>query len=112
MSMERTSSMLQSLSARRRAASAGVAVLSAVAAVALVNAPGARAATAGCAVTYTVQSQWPGGFTAALTVTNLGSPLNGWTLAFDFPDANQHVGPNPWSATWVQSGRHVTATNL
>ena len=71
----------------------------------------ASAATTGCSVTYTVQNQWPGGFTAAVTVQNLGTALNGWTLAFTFPAAGQQVG-QAWSATWAQSGQHVTATNL
>jgi hypothetical protein len=46
-----------------------------------------------------------------VTLTNLGSPLTYWTLAFDFPDANQKVNQG-WNATWAQSGTHVTAANL
>src|SRR5690348_5927800 len=95
----------------RRAALIGAVLLSTVTTVALARAPFAGAATAGCGVTYTVQSQWPGGFTASITITNLGSPLNGSTLAFDFPAAGQAVGQN-WSATWAQSGQHVTAASL
>ena len=68
-------------------------------------------AAVGCKVAYTVPSQWPGGFQASITVTNLGDPLNGWTLAFAFPDASQKVSQG-WSATWSQSGRSVTATGL
>src|SRR5947207_969054 len=96
MSMERTSPMLRSRSwsTRRRAGLAGMALLSTAAAVALVNAPGAGAATAGCTVAYTVQNQWPGGFTAAITITHLGSAVNGWTLAVDFPAAG-HPAPAP-----------------
>src|SRR4051812_6935808 len=67
-------------------------------------------AAVGCKVAYTVPSQWPGGFQAAITVTNLGDPLNGWTLAFAFPDASQKVSQG-WSATWTQSGRSVTAAS-
>jgi len=40
----------------------------------------ASAAASGCAVTYTVQSEWPGGFRADLDVTNLGEATSDWTL--------------------------------
>src|ERR1051326_905324 len=96
----------------RRVALLGAVLLSTITTVALARMPNARAATVGCGVTYTVPNQWPGGFTASINITNLGAPLNGWTLAFDFPAAGQQVGPNPWSATWAQSGQHVTATSL
>ncbi|MFC5059923.1 cellulase family glycosylhydrolase [Saccharothrix xinjiangensis] len=71
-------------------------------------APPASADTAGCSVSYAVQSRWPGGFTAQVSITNVGSPVSGWTLAFDFPDAGQRVSQG-WSATWAQSGARVTA---
>lgn len=38
--------------------------------------PSAYAAP-GCRVTYTVTSQWPGGFGANVTIGNLGDPVNG-----------------------------------
>ncbi len=96
------------LSGRRRAvALAGV---SALVAGGLVTIPvtAAHAATQ-CAVTYTT-NDWQGGFTANLTITNTGDPLNGWTLGFTFPDANQRVQQG-WAARWSQSGRNVTAQN-
>src|SRR5687767_8978265 len=71
----------------------------------------AAAATTGCSVTYTVQSQWPGGFTANVGITNLGSALTSWTLAFDFPSTGQKVTQG-WSATWAQSGARVTAASM
>ncbi|NES16305.1 MULTISPECIES: cellulase family glycosylhydrolase [Micromonospora] len=71
----------------------------------------ATAATTGCAVTYTVQSQWTGGFTGAISLTNLGSAVTNWTLTFDFPDANQKVTQG-WSATWSQTGSRVTAASM
>ncbi|GAA1026362.1 cellulase family glycosylhydrolase [Virgisporangium ochraceum] len=71
----------------------------------------AAAATAGCSVTYTVQSQWPGGFATDVAVTNLGSSITNWTLAFDFPDPGQRV-THGWSAVWTQSGARVSATNM
>jgi len=68
----------------------------------------AQAATA-CDVEYTT-NDWPGGFTANLTIRNLGDPINGWTLGFAFP-GNQRVTQG-WSANWSQSGNQVTATNM
>lgn len=67
-------------------------------------------AAAGCSVTYTTNS-WPGGFTANITIKNLGDQINGWTLGFSFPDAGQRVGYG-WSATYNQNGNAVTARNL
>ena len=69
------------------------------------------AAAAGCSVTYTVQSQWPGGFTADMAITNLGSPITSWTLKFDFPNGGQKVTQG-WSATWTQSGTQVSAASM
>ncbi|NRQ37448.1 cellobiohydrolase [Nonomuraea sp. NN258] len=53
-----------------------------------------------------------GGFTANITLKNLGDPLTGWTLAFDFPTAGQKYVPTGWGATWSQSGTTVTGKNL
>jgi hypothetical protein len=88
-------------------ASAGVGALAAAAvAVALP----AQAATAGCSVSYTVSSQWQGGFGAAVAVTNLGDPLTGWTVTWSF-GAGQAV-TQAWNASVTQSGSAVTATNM
>ncbi|HEX5203536.1 MAG TPA: cellulose-binding domain-containing protein [Actinoplanes sp.] len=65
-------------------------------------------AAVGCRVAYALPSQWPGGFQAAITVTNLGDPLDGWTLGFTFPDPSQKISQG-WSATWTQSGQSVAA---
>ncbi|HKT05750.1 MAG TPA: cellulose-binding domain-containing protein [Rugosimonospora sp.] len=69
----------------------------------------AHAATAGCRVSYTVGSQWAGGFTASVAVTNLGDPVSGWTLTWTYA-AGQAV-TQAWNATVTQSGSRVTATN-
>jgi hypothetical protein len=71
----------------------------------------AVAASTGCSVTYTVQSQWPGGFTSNVSITNLGDPVPAWTLTFDFPDSGQKVTQG-WSATWSQAGTHVSAASM
>jgi len=70
----------------------------------------AHAAAAGCQVSYTVSSQWQGGFGASVAVTNLGDPVNGWTLRWSF-GAGQTVG-QAWNATVTQSGAAVTAAGV
>ncbi|WP_223868243.1 cellulose-binding domain-containing protein [Microbispora bryophytorum] len=69
----------------------------------------AGAAAAGCRVDYTVTSQWPGGFTGAVTVTNLGDPVSGWKLAWSFT-AGQTV-TQAWNATLTQNGAQVIAAD-
>lgn len=71
--------------------------------------PVARAAV-GCAVTYSVPSQWQGGFGATVTVTNLGDPISGWTLEWSFA-AGQLVGQH-WNAVITQNGDQVAARNV
>jgi endoglucanase len=71
--------------------------------------PQAVAAT-GCKVDYTITNQWSGGFQAGVKVTNLGSPVSGWSLKWTWPDGGQRVTQG-WNATWSQSGSAVTATN-
>ena len=74
----------------------------------VVAVPSAQAA-AGCRVAYAVTSQWPGGFGASVTVTNLGDPLNGWRLTWSFA-AGQTI-TSLWNGTVTQSGAQVTVTN-
>ncbi|MEV5448204.1 cellulose binding domain-containing protein, partial [Streptomyces sp. NPDC052644] len=52
--------------------------LAAATLVGVVGVATAASAATGCRVTYTVSSQWNGGFGANVAVTNLGDPLNGW----------------------------------
>jgi hypothetical protein len=75
-----------------------------------VTAQGASAAAAGCQVSYTISSQWQGGFGANVTVKNLGDPINGWTLRWSY-GAGQSV-TQAWNATVTQSGAAVTAVNV
>jgi len=88
--------------------------LTAAAATSLVAGLGIFAATsasaaAGCRVDYSV-NQWNTGFTANMTVTNLGDPISGgWNVTWTFP-GNQTITQG-WSATITQSGQHVTAKN-
>jgi lysophospholipase L1-like esterase len=69
----------------------------------------ADAATTGCAVSYTISSQWSGGFGADVKVTNLGDPVTGWTLSWPLA-AGQGV-TQAWNAAVTVSGGTVTATN-
>ncbi|MGC4768465.1 cellulose binding domain-containing protein [Micromonospora sp. DT44] len=63
-----------------------------------------------CTVSYRTGSEWPGGFTAQITIKNTSTvPINGWTLRFTFP-GDQHIVQS-WSATAQQSGATVTARN-
>ncbi|MER6596299.1 cellulose-binding domain-containing protein, partial [Micromonospora purpureochromogenes] len=94
---------------RRHLLAAGAAAALTIGASAFLPVANAMAAP-GCAVTYTTSS-WTGGFTADITIKNLGDAVNGWTLGFSFPDAGQRVGQG-WSATYQQSGRSVTAQSL
>ncbi|MCC2316039.1 cellulase family glycosylhydrolase [Cellulomonas xiejunii] len=84
-------------------AAALVAVVGSVAATAPAH------AAAGCRVDYTVASQWPGGFNAAVQVTNLGDPLTSWDLRFSF-GAGQTVN-QLWNGTVTQSGSAVSVRN-
>ncbi|GES24879.1 lectin [Acrocarpospora pleiomorpha] len=69
----------------------------------------AHAAAAGCQVTYTVGTQWGGGFGANVTIKNLGDPLGSWTLRWTF-GAGQTIS-QAWNAGVTQSGSAVTASN-
>jgi len=96
----------------RRLIAIGSALVLALAGIVAGAAP-AHAAVA-CQVDYTT-SDWTstptsGGFTANLTIHNLGDPITAWTLTFTFP--NGQSGIQGWSANWSQSGAAVTATNL
>jgi hypothetical protein len=73
------------------------------------SAASSSAAAAGCSVTYSVGSQWQSGFSANVTITNIGDPVSSWTLTWDF-GASQQVTQG-WGATYSQSGAQVTAVN-
>ena len=93
---------------RRGLAATGAALLGT--ALVITVAPPAAHAAAGCTVVYKVQSQWTGGFSGDIAITNTGDPVTSWSLGFDFPDAGQKVTQG-WNGTYAQSGAHVTVTN-
>jgi pectate lyase len=65
--------------------------------------------SAACSVTYTL-SQWQGGFTADVKITNGGPALSSWALTWSFPGDQRVTGY--WNADIVQTGSGVTARNL
>ncbi|MGH3735738.1 MAG: cellulase family glycosylhydrolase [Micromonosporaceae bacterium] len=75
-----------------------------------VSPTGSPPGDAACRVSYVVRSEWNTGFTADVTITNLGVATSGWTLGFGFP-GDQRI-TNGWSATWSQDGAQVTARSL
>ncbi|MFI7372941.1 glycoside hydrolase family 48 protein [Actinoplanes sp. NPDC049668] len=92
----------------RRGLAASAAVLLGAGLVVAGSSP-AQAAAA-CTVVYRVQSQWSGGFTGDIAITNTGDPVTSWRLEFDFPDSSQRVTQG-WSGVYTQSGQHVTVNN-
>lgn len=95
--------------ARRAVLAAAAAATLALGASMLMPPHGAMAAS-GCAVTY-MASSWTGGFTASVTIKNVGDAVDGWTLGFAFSDDGQRLGQG-WSATYQQSGQTVTAQSV
>lgn len=67
-------------------------------------------AAAGCKVVYTVPSQWPGGFTGNVSITNQGDALTAWNLEFDFGHSGQKV-TQLWNGKVSQTGQHVAVAN-
>jgi len=97
------------LSGRGRVALLSATLVTAVVSAGSLTAVVASAAAAGCRVDYAVTNQWPGGFGATVTITNLGDPIDGWSLAWSYP-AGQTV-TQAWNATVTQNGSQVTAVN-
>ena len=94
---------------RYRIVVACMAGLTVAGATAVLTAMPAQAAT-GCRVDYAIASSWQGGFTANVTVTNLGDAISSWKLTWSF-SAGQQV-TQFWNATITQSGSQVTAVNV
>ncbi len=74
---------------------------------AVLGAPAAHAAVA-CQVDYSTDD-WGTGFTAAVTITNRGPAVSGWTLTYSY-SGNQRLA-NGWNGRWSQSGQTVTVVN-
>ena len=64
----------------------------------------------GCVIRYTA-TNWPGAFTAEVTISNRGSAsIDGWALTFRFP--GDEAVSSAWNATFTQTGAEVSARNL
>ena len=71
-----------------------------------------RAAGSGfaCHVDYTLSSEWPGGFGAAITINNTGTTaISNWTLTWTF--ANGQTVTQLWNGNVTQSGANVSVSN-
>jgi hypothetical protein len=65
----------------------------------------------GCHVIYTIYSQWPGGFSAGITLVNTGTAnWTSWTLTWAF--ANGQTVSQLWNGAETQSGANITVSNL
>jgi endoglucanase len=63
-----------------------------------------------CHVNYTLSSEWPGGFGAAITINNTGTTaISNWTLTWSF--ANGQTVTQLWNGNVTQSGANVSVTN-
>lgn len=66
--------------------------------------------TAACTATYSVSSDWGGGFNAEVKVTNSGSTaLSSWKATWTWPGAQKVT--SMWNASYTQTGSTVTAVN-
>jgi len=72
----------------------------------------ASAATAGglsCHVSYSVSSQWPGGFGSTYSIQNTGTtPIADWTLTWTWPGTQAVT--EAWNANYTQTGANVKFT--
>ncbi|MCO5989566.1 cellulose binding domain-containing protein [Actinoallomurus spadix] len=94
----------------RRAISYLLALLLSVCGAGLVTGTGtgtAHAAVA-CDVTY-AKNDWGSGFSATITLKNLGDALSGWTLSYAYTGEQKLT--QGWSGTWSQSGKTITVTS-
>jgi endo-1,4-beta-xylanase len=63
-----------------------------------------------CAVTFTNQSQWAGGFVDQVVIGNTGtSAISSWSLAFTFP-GDQKI-TSDFNGGFAQTGENATLTN-
>jgi mannan endo-1,4-beta-mannosidase len=64
----------------------------------------------GCTATYTVASQWQGGFQGDVRVTAGTAAVGGWTVTWTFADGQAVT--QAWNAAVTSSGSAVTARNM
>jgi endoglucanase len=71
--------------------------------------PSTSGGGATCHVTYANQNEWPGGFTANVSITS-SKALSAWTVGFSYGGDQKITGA--WNTNYTQSGKNVTLTNL
>jgi hypothetical protein len=71
--------------------------------------PSSPPAAAGCTATYTLSSQWAGGFQGEVRVTAGATRINGWTVTLSFADGQRVT--QAWNAALSTSGTAATARN-
>jgi endoglucanase len=67
-------------------------------------------AAEGCDVEYRITNSWGGGFQADVKLTNLGDPVSGWNLTWQF--AGGEGVTQAWNAAVTQSGSRVSASDV
>ncbi|KPL90283.1 cellulase family glycosylhydrolase [Herpetosiphon geysericola] len=100
------------MSQKHRSFRTRLAMLSGLVALVLASQPASTkptAAAAACEVTYTISNQWETGFTANVSVKNIGIGLNSWQLSWGFA-GNQTI-TNLWNGTLSQTGPNVSVAN-
>ncbi|WP_062205816.1 glycoside hydrolase family 6 protein [Demequina salsinemoris] len=94
----------------RRVPALAVAIAIALSLLVTVAQP-ASAASAPCVAQYTVQSEWPGGFTAQVRIRNTsGKALTAWRAAFRFTDG-QAIS-QVWNADTVRASGRAKVRNV
>jgi predicted outer membrane repeat protein len=68
-----------------------------------------QAGPSGCAATYSLGTQWRGGFIGNVVIRNLGDPVSTWRLTWTFSGGQRVV--QAWGASATQAGAQVTATS-
>ncbi|WP_189192487.1 cellulose-binding domain-containing protein [Streptomyces albiflavescens] len=66
-----------------------------------------KSASSSCKVKYQIDSEWPDGFQATVTVTS-AKALDTWQIAWTFRDGQRVT--QMWDGTFAQHGSQVTAT--
>ena len=70
----------------------------------------AAPATGACSATYSLSSQWDGGYQASVNVTAGPAAIKGWTVKLTY--ASAPTVQQSWNATVAASGTEVTAQNV
>ncbi|ASW55369.1 spore coat protein CotH [Plantactinospora sp. KBS50] len=65
---------------------------------------------AGCTASYSITSQWTGGFQAEVRITAGSAAIHGWTVTWTLPSGQSIT--QSWNATVSTQGSTVTARNV